>query len=215
MEPHNTTLTVIGTGLLWFGWFGFNAGSSLGSGGLAATAFVTTNTAAAMAALTWTAASWIRHRRPSAMGFTAGAVAGLVAITPAAGFVTPRAALAIGFIAGLVCFLVVEFVTRQRMDDALDVFGVHGIGGTVGALLTGVFATTAVNPAGHDGLLQGNPRQLLVQAAAVLAVAAYSALVTYGLLKILDLTIGVRESPEEEAAGLDASQHGERAYTFS
>ncbi len=215
MEPHNMTLTVVGTALLWFGWFGFNAGSALGSGGLAATAFVTTNTAAAMAALTWTTASWIRNQRPSALGFTAGAVSGLVAITPAAGFVTPAAALAIGFIAGLVCYFAVEFIARGQVDDALDVFGVHGIGGTVGAILTGVFATTAVNPAGANGLLYGNPQQLIVQVVAVLVVAAYAAVVTYVLLKIISLTIGVRVTPEEEVAGLDATQHGERAYTFS
>ena len=212
MEPHNATMTVLGTGLLWFGWFGFNAGSALGAGALAANAFVTTNTAAAMAALTWMTASWIRHERPSVLGATAGAVAGLVGITPAAGFVTPTAALLIGFLAGLGCFLVVEFVVRRRVDDALDVFGVHGVGGMIGALATGVFATRLVNPAGADGLLFGNPGQLAVQALAVAAVAAYAAVVTWGLLKLIDGVIGLRVSPEEEQRGLDTTQHGEAAY---
>jgi Amt family ammonium transporter len=212
MEPHNVTITVLGTALLWFGWFGFNAGSALGSGALAVSAFVTTNTAAAMAALTWMTASWIRHERPSVLGATAGAVAGLVGITPAAGFVSPMAALLIGFAAGLGCFVVVEFVVRRRVDDALDVFGVHGVGGILGALLTGVFATKAINPAGADGLLFGNPRQLAVQALAVLVAVVYSAAVTWGLLKLIDATIGLRVSQAEEQQGLDATQHGEVAY---
>ena len=212
MDPHNATLTVLGTGLLWFGWFGFNAGSALGSGALAVSAFVTTNTAAAMAALTWMTASWIRHERPSVLGATAGAVAGLVGITPAAGFVTPMAALIIGFLAGLICFVVVEFIVRQHVDDALDVFGVHGVGGIVGALATGIFATTAVNSAGADGLLAGNPGLLGVQFLAVAVVAAYSAGMTWGLLKLVDVVMGLRVSPEEEQRGLDSSQHGEIAY---
>jgi len=212
MQPHNATLTLIGTGLLWFGWFGFNAGSALAANGLAASAFVATNTAAAAATLAWLAASWIRHKRPSVIGASAGAVAGLVGITPAAGFVTPMAALMIGLITGLVCFFAVEYVVRGRVDDALDVFGVHGIGGMVGALLTGVFATKLVNPAGADGLLYGNPGQLLTQAIAVIVVAAYSAGVTFVLLKIIDATIGIRVSEAEEQAGLDESQHGEVAY---
>lgn len=212
MEPHNATMTVLGTGLLWFGWFGFNAGSALGSGALAVNAFVTTNTAAAMAALTWLTASWVRNQRPSVLGMTAGAVAGLVGITPAAGFVTPVAALLIGFLAGLVCYIVVEFIVRRRVDDALDVFGVHGVGGILGALATGLFATRAVNPAGADGLLYGNPGQLVVQALAVVAVAAYAAAVTWGLLKLIDVVIGLRVSAGEELQGLDATQHGEVAY---
>ncbi|MBA2459169.1 MAG: ammonium transporter [Gemmatimonadales bacterium] len=212
MEPHNATMTVLGTALLWFGWFGFNAGSALGAGGLATSAFVTTNTAAAMAALTWLAASWIRHRRPSVLGAAAGAVAGLVGITPAAGFVTPMGALMIGLFAGLACFLVVEFVVRGRLDDSLDVFGVHGVGGVVGALATGIFATKLVNPAGNDGLLYGNAALVGVQAIAIVAVAAYAALVTWGLLKLVDALVGLRVSPEEEVRGLDLSQHGELAY---
>jgi ammonium transporter, Amt family len=210
--PHDATMTVLGTALLWFGWFGFNAGSALGSGALAVNAFVTTNSAAAMAALTWMTASWIRHERPSVLGATAGAVAGLVGITPAAGFVTPMAALLIGFASGLACFLVVEFIVRNRVDDALDVFGVHGVGGILGALLTGVFATKTVNPAGADGLLYGNPSQIAIQAIAVLVVAAYAAAVTWGLLKLIDLVWGLRVSPDEERRGLDTTQHGEPAY---
>ncbi len=212
MEPHNATMTVIGTALLWFGWFGFNAGSALGANSVAVNAFVTTNTAAAMAALTWMTASWIRHGRPSVLGATAGAVAGLVGITPAAGFVTPMAAIIIGFAAGLACFGAVEFVVRRRVDDALDVFGVHGVGGIVGALLTGVFATTSVNDAGADGLLYGNAALLGTQAIAVVVVAAYAAIVSFGLLKLIDLTLGLRVSSVEEQLGLDTALHGEPAY---
>jgi len=212
MEPHNATMTILGTALLWFGWFGFNAGSALAANGIAVQAFVTTNTAAATAALTWLAASWIRHRRPSALGAAAGAVAGLVGITPAAGFVSVGGALLIGLLAGLGCFLAVEYVVRGRVDDALDVFGVHGVGGILGALLTGVLAAKAVNPAGADGALYGNLRQLGVQAIAVGAVALYSAAVTAGLLKVVDVLVGLRVSPEDEVRGLDLTQHGELAY---
>ena len=212
MQPHNAAYTLLGTGLLWFGWFGFNAGSSLAANGLAASAFVTTNTAAAAGMLAWLAASWIRHKRPSVLGASAGAIAGLVGITPAAGFVTPMAAVIIGLVTGFACFFAVEYVVRGRVDDALDVFGVHGVGGIIGALLTGVFATTTVNPAGFDGLLYGNPGQLTIQAIAVVAVAAYAATVTFVLLKIIDKTIGIRVTEAEEQEGLDASQHGEVAY---
>jgi ammonium transporter, Amt family len=212
MQPHNATMTVLGTALLWFGWFGFNAGSALGSGGLAVSAFVATNTAAAMAALTWMTASWIRHKQPSVLGAAAGAVAGLVGITPAAGFVTPMAALVIGFLAGAGCFVAVEIFVRGRVDDALDVFGVHGVGGTIGALATGIFATKAINPAGNDGLLYGNPSQFVTQLIAVVVVAAYSAAITWMLLKVINVVIGVRVSPEEEQRGLDTTQHGEAAY---
>ncbi len=212
MAPHNATLTILGTALLWFGWFGFNAGSALSSGGLAVSAFVATNTAAAMGALTWMTASWIRHKQPSVLGAAAGAVAGLVGITPAAGFVTPMAALVIGFMAGLGCFIAVELIVRGRVDDALDVFGVHGVGGIIGALATGIFATKAVNSAGNNGLLYGNPSLLVTQIIAVVVVAAYAAAVTFVLLKLIDVTIGLRVSQEEEALGLDSSQHGEVAY---
>jgi ammonium transporter, Amt family len=212
MQPHNVTMTVLGTALLWFGWFGFNAGSALGSGTLAVSAFVATNTAAAMAALTWMTASWIRHKQPSVLGAACGAVAGLVGITPAAGYVTPMAAIVIGFLAGGGCFIAVEMFVRGRVDDALDVFGVHGVGGIIGALATGIFATKTINPAGADGLLYGNPGQFVTQAIAVVVVALYAAGVTWILLKLVDLLLGLRVSPEEEARGLDVSQHGEVAY---
>ncbi|KAB8143397.1 ammonium transporter [Chloroflexia bacterium SDU3-3] len=212
MQPHNATLTIIGTAILWFGWFGFNAGSALGIGGLAVEAFVNTNIAAAMAALAWVTASWIRHKQPSVMGAAAGAVAGLVGITPAAGFVTPMAALIIGFLAGVGCFFAVEYVVRGRVDDSLDVFGVHGVGGIIGALATGIFATKTVNSAGADGLLYGNPSLLLTQAIAVVVAVVYAAAVTFILLKVLDATLGLRVTEEEEKQGLDASQHGEVAY---
>ncbi|HWQ14577.1 MAG TPA: ammonium transporter [Roseiflexaceae bacterium] len=212
MPPHNATMTILGTALLWFGWFGFNAGSALGAGGLAASAFVNTHLAAAMAALAWMTASWIRHKQPSVLGAAAGAVAGLVGITPAAGFVTPMSALIIGFLAGVGCFLAVEMVVRGRVDDALDVFGVHGIGGMIGALATGVFATKTINEFGADGLLYGNPGLLLTQLIAVVVVAAYSAGVTFLLLKAIDALIGIRVSREEEQKGLDVTQHGEAAY---
>ena len=212
MEPHNVTMTVIGTALLWFGWFGFNAGSALGANALAVNAFVTTNTAAAMATLTWLTASWLRHKRPSVLGATAGAVAGLVGITPAAGFVTPMAAIIIGFAAGLGCYCAVEFIVRRRVDDALDVFGVHGVGGIIGALLTGVFATTSVNSAGADGLLYGNPGLLVTQLIAILVSAGYAAIVTFVLLKVINAVWGVRVSADEEERGLDLTQHGEPAY---
>jgi Amt family ammonium transporter len=212
MEPHNITMTVLGAGILWFGWFGFNAGSALGANGLATAAFVNTHVAAAMAALAWITASWIRHGRPSVVGGAAGAVAGLVGVTPAAGFVTPMAALIIGFLAGVGCFIAVEMFVRGRVDDALDVFGVHGVGGIIGALATGVFATTTVNSAGFDGLLYGNPGQLLIQAIAVVVVAGYAAAVTWVLLKLVNAAFGVRVSSAEEQRGLDASQHGEVAY---
>jgi Amt family ammonium transporter len=212
MQPHNVTMTVLGTALLWFGWFGFNAGSALGSGGLAVSAFVATNTAAAMAALTWMTASWIRHKQPSVLGAACGAVAGLVGITPAAGFVTPMSAIVIGFLAGGGCFIAVELFVRGRVDDALDVFGVHGVGGIIGALATGIFATKAVNEFGNDGLLYGNPGLLVTQLIAVVAVAAYAAIVTFVLLKAIDALVGIRVSQEEEARGLDSSQHGEVAY---
>ena len=212
MEPHNVTMTLLGTGLLWFGWFGFNAGSALGASGLAASAFVNTHVAAAMAALAWLAAGWIKHRRPSVLGACAGAVAGLVGVTPAAGFVTPAGAICIGLLAGVGCFSVVEYLVRGRVDDSLDVFGVHGIGGMIGALATGVFATKTVNAAGADGLLYGNPAQLGLQAIAVVVVALYAAAISWGLLKLVDAVVGLRVSPEEELRGLDVTQHGEIAY---
>ncbi len=212
MAPHNATLTILGTALLWFGWFGFNAGSALSSGTLAVSAFVNTHLAASMAAITWMTIGWIRHKQPSVMGAAAGAVAGLVGITPAAGFVTPMASLIIGFLAGAGCFIAVEMFVRGRVDDSLDVFGVHGVGGIIGAIATGIFATKTVNAAGADGLLYGNPSQVITQIIAVVVVGLYAAIVTFGLLKGIDAVLGIRVSSDEEALGLDASQHGEVAY---
>src|SRR5438270_9271737 len=174
LEPHDATMTVLGASLLWFGWFGFNAGSAINAGGLAANAFVVTNTAAAMAALTWMTVSWLHKGQPSVLGAAIGAVAGLVAITPASGYVTPMAAIIIGLGAGAICYGAVHLKSLFNVDDALDVWACHGVGGVWGALATGLFATKAVNDAGGDGLFYGNPGQLLIQAIAVVAVAAFS-----------------------------------------
>ncbi len=212
MEPHDLTMTVLGASLLWFGWFGFNAGSALTAGGLAANAFVVTNTAAAMAALTWMTVSWAHKGHPSVLGAAAGAVAGLVAITPASGFVTPTASILIGLGAGVFCYLAIQLRERLRVDDALDVWGVHGIGGTWGALATGLFATLAINPDGGNGLLYGNPAQLGIQAIAVAASWIYCGAATWVILKVIDLVIGLRVPEQEEALGLYLSQHGEPAY---
>ena len=223
MKPHNLVISFIGACLLWVGWFGFNAGSALGSSALATSAFVATHFGAAAATLGWMLAEWMKNGKPSALGAMSGGVAGLVAITPASGFVKPLPALLIGFAAGLVCYLMVTSV-KQRFgyDDSLDAFGVHGAGGTVGALLTGVFATQAVNSGLKDaagnpaalGLVDGNPWQILHQLAGcavawVLAIAG-----TLLILKICDVALGVRVSAEEETQGLDLSMHGEEAYSF-
>ena len=211
-EPHDVPMTVLGAGLLWFGWFGFNAGSALGANGVAAVALVTTNTAAAMAALTWVTLSWLHRGAPSVIGAAVGAVAGLVAITPAAGFVTPAGAILIGFGVGIVCYGASLLRLRSRVDDALDVFAVHGVGGAFGAVATGVLATVAVYPAGRDGLLSGNPAQLGVQLVGITAVAAYSAGATAVILLIVNLVVRIRVGSEAEEAGLDVAQHGEIAY---
>jgi Amt family ammonium transporter len=203
---------VLGAGLLWFGWFGFNAGSALGANGVAATAFVTTNTAAAMAAITWVTISWIHRGTPSVLGAAIGAVAGLVAITPAAGFVTPAASILIGAGVAIVCYGASQLRLRSRIDDALDVFAVHGVGGAFGALATGVFATVAVNAAGRDGLLAGAPLQVVLQLMAIGVVALYSAGVTAGILFVVNLSVPIRVPHAEEEAGLDLAQHGEIAY---
>ncbi|MFN2484253.1 MAG: ammonium transporter [Candidatus Limnocylindria bacterium] len=211
-EPHNVTMTVLGAGLLWFGWFGFNAGSALAADGLAATAFVTTNTAAAMAAVTWVSVSWLHRGTPSVVGAAVGAVAGLVAITPAAGYVTPAASIVIGFGVGLVCYGACQLRTRTRADDALDVFAVHGVGGAFGAVATGVFASVAVNAAGRDGLLAGNGGQVVLQAVGVGATAIYAAAATAAILLVLKLVIALRVPSDAEERGLDLAQHGEVAY---
>jgi Amt family ammonium transporter len=211
-EPHDATMTILGASLLWFGWFGFNAGSALAAGGLATSAFVVTNTATAMAGLTWITVSWLHKGRPSVLGMAAGAVAGLVAITPASGFVDVSGSILIGLGAGGFCYLAMQFRPRLKVDDALDVWAVHGIGGTWGAIATGIFATVAVNAAGQNGLLFGNPQQLLTQAIAVGATWIYAAVATFVIVKVIDLTIGMRVKESEESLGLDRSQHGEIAY---
>jgi Amt family ammonium transporter len=207
MEPHNIPTTVMGAALLWFGWFGFNAGSALAANGLAANAFVTTNTAAAAAATTWMLLSW-RHRAPSALGIVTGAVAGLAAVTPASGYVTPLAAIPIGIGAGIIVYYAILFVRGgKKVDDSLDVLACHGIGSTWGVLATGIFASI-----GAAGLLYGNPGQLAVQLIAVAATWIYSFAITYGLARIIDAFMGLRVRDEEESVGLDLSQHGEGAY---
>ena len=222
MEPHDITMVVIGAALLWFGWFGFNAGSALGSLGVptedggfiltASNAFVVTHLAAGTAALVWVSLSWLISGKPSVVGAAAGAVAGLVAITPAAGFVSPMAALAIGAGAGSICYLAVRMRAKFGLDDSLDVVGVHGVGGAWGAIATGLFAAAAYG--GVDGLFYGNADQLVKQLIAIVVTIAYSGGVTFLILKVLDMTMGLRVKEEDELAGLDVSEHGERAYQF-
>ncbi|MBI4186414.1 MAG: ammonium transporter [Chloroflexi bacterium] len=211
MEPNNIPLVILGAGLLWFGWFGFNAGSALTSGGLAANAFVTTNTAAAAAAFAWMLVSWI-HRRPSALGTATGAVVGLVAITPAAGFVAPMAAIPIGAGAAVASYYMMVFRMKRGVDESLDVWACHGIGGTFGALATGIFTSLAINSAGADGLLMGNTMQFLKQLLVVVVVWSFSFGMTMLLGKLIDVTVGLRVSATEETIGLDIAQHGEKAY---
>lgn len=209
--PHNIPFVVLGASILWFGWFGFNAGSALAADGAAANAFVTTNTAAAMGALAWMTMTWWRGGAPSVVGAASGAVAGLVAITPAAGFVGPMPALLIGLGAGVFCYLATLLRARLRVDDALDVWAVHGVGGTWGAFATGLFAVASVG--GTDGLFAGNPGQLVNQLVGIVTTWVWAFGLTFIILKVLDKTIGLRVTEEEEAAGLDLSQHGEPAYT--
>jgi Amt family ammonium transporter len=209
-EPHDVRLTVIGAGLLWFGWFGFNGGSALAANGLAANAFVVTNTAAGMAALTWVTVSWLHKGTPSVVGAVAGGVAGLVAITPASGYVDASSAIIIGFAAGITCYGAILLRERLKVDDALDVWAVHGVGGTLGAILTGVFAVAAVG--GVSGLVEGNGSQVLKQLVAVGATWIYSGVATFIILKVVDRFVGLRVEASEEEAGLDASQHGEVAW---
>ena len=210
MEPHDIPMTVLGAGLLWFGWFGFNAGSALTAGGLAANALVVTNTAAAAATISWVVASWFHKGKVSVLGAACGAVAGLVAITPASGFVTAGGAVLIGLAVGVLCYSATLLRERLRIDDALDVFAVHGVGGTFGALATGVFATTAINA--FPGLIDGNPRQIAIQAIAVGATIAYAVVATFVIVKVVDLVLGLRVPAHEEEVGLDLAVHGEVAY---
>jgi Amt family ammonium transporter len=210
--PNNLPFTVLGAGILWFGWFGFNGGSALASNGLAASAFVMTHMAAATATVTWALAEYMHRGKASVLGAASGAVAGLVAITPAAGFVGPVGSLVIGGVAGMLCYSALNLKFALGYDDSLDVVAVHGVGGTWGAVATGFFASTAINSAGADGLFAGNPAQLGVQVVSVLATVAYSFVLSFIILKIVDATMGLRVSEEEEVEGLDLSQHGERAY---
>lgn len=214
MTPHNLTMTVIGASLLWFGWFGFNAGSALAANGLAASALVVTNTSAAAAALSWVFVEWIHTGKPTVLGAASGAVSGLVGITPAAGFVGPMASLAIGLVVGMLCYFAVVMKGRLGYDDSLDVVGVHGVGGTWGALATGLFASNAINLTGTNGLLCGNPSLLLIQAFAALVVIAYSFIASTVLLRLIGWCCPLRVSEENEEAGLDITQHGEVGYTF-
>lgn len=214
MAPHNLTLTILGACLLWFGWFGFNAGSAVASGALATSAFVVTHIATGTAAMSWMFTEWIHRGKPTALGAASGAVAGLVAITPASGFVGPMPSLIIGLLAGMVCYGAVNLKSKLGYDDSLDVVGVHAVGGTMGALLTGLFASKLINPAGGDGLFFGNPGQFGIQALSVLCAWAYAFVVSFILLKIIDATIGLRVSEEEESMGLDLTQHGEVGYTM-
>jgi Amt family ammonium transporter len=211
IEPHNIPFTVLGAGLLWMGWFGFNGGSALAANGLAVTALVNTNTAAAAAGLVWMLLAWLDNK-PSVLGIVTGAVVGLVAITPAAGFVTPVSAIIIGAMAAPISYYAVKIRQQRKLDESLDVWACHGMGGTWGALATGLFATTAVNPAGFDGLFYGNPSQLGIQLVGVLASASYAFIVTFVLAKILQGAFSLSVSEQEEQVGLDISEHGERAY---
>ena len=213
-KPNNLTMTFTGAALLWFGWFGFNAGSALTSGSLATSAFVATHIAAAAATMSWLFIEWIDRGQPTALGAASGAVAGLVAITPCAGFVGPLPALLIGFGVGVICYYAVGAKNRLGYDDSLDAVGVHGVGGTFGALMVAIFASKVINPAGSDGLLLGNINLLGIQAISVLATIAYSFTVTLVILKILDKTLGIRVKEEDELDGLDLSQHGESGYSF-
>jgi len=212
--PHNLPMTVLGAGILWFGWFGFNAGSALAANELAGTAFMATHLAAAAAMLAWLAAERIQHGKATTLGAASGAVAGLVGITPAAGYVGPMAAIAIGLIAGVVCYLGISLKSKFGFDDALDVVGIHGVGGTTGALLTGVFATTAINSAGQDGLLYGNASLMLEQVIGVVATIAFSFSISWVLFKLLDKTIGLRPDEDGEEIGLDQTEHAETGYVL-
>jgi len=212
--PHNLPMTILGAGLLWFGWFGFNAGSALAAGGLASSAFTATHMATAAATLSWVGVEWIFRGKPTTLGAASGAVAGLVAITPAAGYVGPMSAIIIGLIAGVICYAAVLAKPKLGYDDSLDVVGVHCVGGIVGALCTGLFASKLINPAGGDGLFFGNPGQFVTQVLAVGVTLVYSFVISYILFKIIDATMGLRVSPEDEIAGLDLTEHQETGYSL-
>ena len=210
-EPHNIPFTVLGAGLLWAGWFGFNGGSALAANGLAVSAIINTNTAAAAAGTVWMLLAW-RDHKPSVLGIVTGAVVGLVAITPAAGYVTPLASIIIGAVAAPISYYMIKFRQIKGLDESLDVFSCHGMGGIWGALATGLFATKAINAAGADGLFYGNPYQFIAQLIGVVVAAAFAFGMTFVIAKLLDRTVGLAVSPKEEEVGLDISEHGERAY---
>ena len=212
--PHNLPMTITGAALLWFGWFGFNAGSALACNGLAANAFVVTHVSSAVAALSWMFTEWVHRGKPTTLGAASGAVAGLVAITPASGFVGPLSAIIIGALAGIICYGGILMKSRLGYDDSLDVVGIHGLGGTWGALATGLFANTAINPDGADGLFFGNPGQLWAQFISVIATMIFAFVMTFIILKLIDLLIGLRVTNEEEMKGLDVSLHDEAGYTY-
>jgi len=214
MPPHNMTMTLLGAALLWFGWFGFNAGSAVASGALATSAFVATHISASTAALSWMFVEWYTRGKPTVLGAASGAVAGLVAITPASGYVSPLAALAIGLVGGAVCFAAIELKEKFSYDDSLDTVGVHGVGGAWGAIATGLFASKLINPGGNDGLFQGNFSLLSAQVLALVVAVAYAFIATWIILKILDKTMGLRVFGDDELDGLDLSQHGESGYVF-
>lgn len=212
--PHNMTMTVLGAALLWFGWFGFNAGSAVASGALAVSAFAATHIASAAATVSWTFVEWRHRGRPTVLGAVSGSVAGLVAITPASGFVGPMSALIIGLFAGAICYFGIGLKVKLGYDDSLDAVGVHGVGGTFGALATGLFASKAINAAGADGLFFGNASLLLIQAVSVVAAIVYSFIASWLLLKLTDKIVGLRVDVQHEVEGLDLSQHGETGYTM-
>src|SRR5687767_1856677 len=214
MQPHNLPMTVMGAGLLWVGWFGFNAGSALEANGLAVSAFLATNTGAAAAALGWMFTEWMMRGKPTVLGAASGAVAGLVAITPAAGFVGPLASIIIGAVAGAICYTACNLKSKLGYDDSLDVVGVHGVGGTWGAIATGLFASKAINPAGADGLFYGNPGQVWTQIVAIATTMVLAVVATFIILKVVDALVGLRVTEEDEMSGLDLSQHSETAYSM-
>jgi Amt family ammonium transporter len=214
MPPHNMTMTLLGASILWFGWFGFNGGSAVASGALATSAFVATHIAAAAAALSWLFVEWSQRGKPTILGAASGCVAGLVAITPASGFVGPISSLIIGLGAGVLCYYGVNFKHKFGFDDSLDAVGVHGVGGTFGALATGLFASKAINAAGADGLFFGNASLLGIQAISIVAAAVYAFVITWVILKVLHRTMGLRVNVDQEVEGLDLSQHGESGYIF-
>jgi len=214
-SPHNLPFVVLGTALLWFGWYGFNAGSALAVNGVAVSAFIATNTAAAAAGLSWAFLEWIRNGKPTIFGIVTGSIAGLATITPASGFVSPISAIIIGIAASIICFIAVS-ITKPRFgyDDSLDAFGVHGVGGILGTLLTGVLASKIINPAGANGLFYGNPKQLLIQLVGVAVAVVYTFLATFVIYKLVDVFFRMRVSEKDEMVGLDLTQHRERAYTI-